>query len=267
MAGPSQTQAYLIFAIGTAGMLFMASAIILFVVFYQKRMLNEQLRRQTMEADYQKKMLAAQIESQEQERTRIAKDLHDDVGLMIQALRITALSHLKDAPDESKKEVQQMASELTESVRKISWNLMPSSLERFGLTSTIEEMCDRLSSHGAPVNFICNGNPCAIAKNNEVSLYRMVQEIVNNALKHAKASHIVVNLVWSDVQLLLSIVDNGVGFDVSKGSATLTKGSGLGLMSLHSRAHLLGAALSIERNVPSGTCVIILLPLKDHVEN
>jgi two-component system, NarL family, sensor kinase len=267
MAGPSQTQAYLIFAIGTAGMLFMASAIILFVVFYQKRMLNEQLRRQTMEADYQRKMLAAQIESQEQERTRIAKDLHDDVGLMIQALRITSLSLLKDAPEESRKEVQEMASDLTESVRKISWNLMPSSLERFGLTSTVEEMCNRLSAHGAPVGFLCEGNPSALAKNNEVLLYRMAQEMVNNSLKHAKASQILVKLIWNDIQLLLSVVDNGIGFDMSTNSTATAKGSGLGLMSLHSRAHLLGATISFERNVPSGTSITILLPLKDHVEN
>jgi two-component system, NarL family, sensor kinase len=265
MAGPSQTQAYLIFAIGTAGMLFMAVAIILFVAFYQKRMLGEQLRRQMMEADYQRKMLQAQMESQEQERARVAKDLHDDVGLMIQALRVTSLSLLKNAPDESKKEIQDMASELTETVRKISWNLMPSSLERFGLTSTVEEMCNRLHARGVPLRFLCQGTPRPLGKKDEIVLYRMAQEMTNNALKHAKASEIIVTLSWSDTDLRLTAVDNGVGFDVLRSGWAAKDGSGLGLMSLRSRADLLGAAVSFEKNVPSGTSIMVQLPLKANV--
>ncbi|MFY8036060.1 MAG: sensor histidine kinase [Cyclobacteriaceae bacterium] len=261
MAGPSETQAYLIFAVGTVAMLFMAGAIIIFVSFYQKRMLNEQLRRQAMEADYQRKLLEAQLESQERERARVSKDLHDDVGLMLQALRTTTLAVIHQAPEEDRQEVQQMVSEITESVRRISWDLMPSSLERFGLTETIDELCTRLNKRGLPVHFSLTGVSQALSKRNEVLLYRMTQEMVNNALKHAKAAAIDVNLQWTEDQLQLQVTDNGVGFELPTSVNYSPIGSGLGLLSLKSRADLLNAQLTFEKNSPSGTRISVKFPI------
>ncbi len=266
MAGPTETQAYLIFAVGTVAMLFMAGAIILFVSFYQKRMLNEQLRRQAMEADYQRKLLEAQLESQERERARVSKDLHDDVGLMLQALRTTTLAVIHQAPEEDRQEVQQMVSEITESVRRISWDLMPSSLERFGLTETIDELCMRLHKRGLPVHFELKGTPVALSKRNEVLLYRMTQETVNNALKHAKASSIDVALLWQTDSLVLQVKDNGVGFELPTSVNYSPIGSGLGLLSLKSRADLLNAQLTFEKNSPSGTVITVNFPIS-HVQN
>ncbi len=261
MAGPTETQAYLIFAVGSLAMLFMAGAIIIFVTFYQKRMLNEQLRRQSMEAEYQRKLLEAQLESQERERARVSKDLHDDVGLMLQALRTTTLAVIHQAPEEDRQEVQQMVSEITESVRRISWDLMPSSLERFGLTETIDEMCMRLHKRGLPVHFELDGAAQPLSKRNEVLLYRMTQEMVNNALKHAKASAIDVKLQWHADKLMLQVKDNGVGFELPTSVNYSPIGSGLGLLSLKSRADLLNAQLTFEKNIPSGTVISVNLPL------
>jgi len=154
-----------VFAIGTAAMLFMAAAIILFVAFYQKRMLQEQLRRQGLEADHQLKMLLSQIKSQENERRRVAKDLHDDVGLMIQALRTTTLAILKDASDDDKNEIQELVTTIDQTVRRICWDLMPSSLERFGLADAIDEMCTRFSTHRkVSVKFFQHGNAITLNK-------------------------------------------------------------------------------------------------------
>lgn len=261
MAGPTETQAYLIFAVGSLAMLFMAGAIIIFVAFYQKRMLNEQLRRQSMEAEYQRKLLEAQLESQERERARVSKDLHDDVGLMLQALRTTTLAVIHQAPEEDRQEVQQMVSEITESVRRISWDLMPSSLERFGLTETIDELCMRLHKRGLPVHFELEGVATSLTKRNEVLLYRMTQEMVNNALKHAKASSIDVKLQWHTDKLMLQVKDNGVGFELPTSVNYSPIGSGLGLLSLKSRADLLYAQLTFEKNSPSGTVISVTLPL------
>jgi signal transduction histidine kinase len=247
-------------------MLFMAGAIIIFVAFYQKRMLNEQLRRQAMEADYQRKLLEAQLESQERERARVSKDLHDDVGLMLQALRTTTLAVIHQAPEEDRQEVQQMVTEITESVRRISWDLMPSSLERFGLTETIDELCMRLHKRGIPVHFELEGAAVALSKRNEVLLYRMTQEMVNNALKHAKASSIDVALRWTKDNLHLQVKDNGIGFELPTSVNYSPIGSGLGLLSLKSRADLLNAPLTFEKNSPSGTMISVNFPIT-HVKD
>ncbi len=266
MAGPSETQAYLIFAIGTAGMLFMAVAIILFVAFYQKRMLREQLRRQQLEADYQRNMMAAQIESQERERARISKDLHDDVGVMMQAMKTTVFAVVRHASEEDRSDIQNMVTEITESVRKICFDLMPPGMETFGITELIDEMCSRLKSSGLPVQAERLGSPTKIDLRDQLQLYRMAKEMVTNALKHAKATSIIVGIHWQHDHLVLQVKDDGVGFKSLPIADSTPLGNGLGLLSLKSRASLLNAQLTFENNLPTGTCISIHYPIS-HAQN
>src|ERR1041385_8301399 len=105
---------YLLLAVGTAVMLIMAGAIVLFILFYQRRMLQEKLKQHQMEIDHQEKSLRLVMESQENERRRIAKDLHDGVQAMMQALRVSVLTVIRDADERDKKEIQEMVNELTE---------------------------------------------------------------------------------------------------------------------------------------------------------
>ena len=172
MAEPASSQVALIFAIGTLGMLFMAGAIIIFLAFYQKRMVQEQLKRKTLEVDYQKKMLEAAIVSQENERKRVSKDLHDDVGMMLMTVRAQVNSLIgKTLSNELATDIRQVVDETHESVRRISWDLMPATLDRFGLTQTVIEMCGRLSgSNSIPVEFLEEGKPVRLDKNQEVLL-------------------------------------------------------------------------------------------------
>ncbi len=258
----------IIFLIGTAAMLFMAAAIILFIVFYQKRVLSEQLKQRALEVQYQQQMLLAQMESQESERKRVAKDLHDDVGLMLQALRATTLAILQQAPDEDRKEVQQMVTEITETVRRICWDLMPTIIESFGLAEAVKEMCQRLSARGTvAVAFSAQGNPSFIKKNKEMLLYRMVQETVGNALKHAKANAIEVKFLWTENRLQINVLDDGIGFDLKSVKARTMRGHGLGLLSLENRASLLPASLTFENDFPQGTYVSVTYPIPPHEQD
>jgi signal transduction histidine kinase len=244
----------ILFLIGTAAMLIMAVVIILFVVFYQKKVLGEQVKQQALEVKYQQQMLMAQMESQEDERRRVAKDLHDDVGLMLQALRTTTLAILQNAPEEDRREVQQMVTEVTETVRRICWDLMPSSLEYFGLTEAVDEMCTRLSSRSQRmVTFSFHGEVSPIEKDKQTLLYRMVQELVGNALKHANATAIEVVFTWTKNQLQINVTDNGIGFDINTVKNRRQPGHGLGLLSLENRSRLLPATLIFENNFPRGT--------------
>ncbi len=266
MAESSNHEVALIFVIGTAGMLLMAFAIILFVSYYQKRMIQEQLKRQTLEVDYQKKMLLAALESQEGERKRVSKDLHDDVGMMLMTVRTQINSVIgKTLSAELATEIRNVVDETHESVRRISWDLMPSTLERFGLEQTVKEMCERLSGKNSiPVDFIEDGPPRSLNMNQQTLLYRIIQESVSNALRHANAQRIQIRFQWDESHLNLSIVDDGNGFDFSQEGRKLKLRNGLGLINLENRVTLLGAQLHYEGNNPSGTLIKLKLPLSHH---
>lgn len=258
----------ILFLIGTAVMLFMATAIILFIVFYQKRVLSEQLKQRAMELSHQQQMLLAQLESQENERKRVAKDLHDDVGLMLQALRTTTLAVLQQAPEEDRQEVQQLVTEVDETVRRICWDLMPTSLEYFGLTEAVDELCQRLSARATvPVIFSFQGTALVLDKNKQTLLYRVVQELVGNALKHACATSVEVKFAWTKTDLQINVLDNGKGFDLAEVRKKSTPGHGLGLLSLENRTSLLPAKLVFENNFPQGTNVSVNYSIADHAEN
>jgi two-component system, NarL family, sensor kinase len=242
--------------------------IVILVMLNQKRVLKEQIKQSCREVNYNKQMLLAQIESQENERTRVAKDLHDDVGLMLQALRTTTLAVLQQAPEEDRKEVQQIVTEVDESVRRICWDLMPSSLQYFGLTEAVDELCHRLSARGiVPVIFSFQGTALTVAKNKQVYLYRIVQELAENALKHAHATSVEVKFTWTKNALQINVLDNGIGFrlsDVKKPSQPLR---GLGLLRLENLANLLPSFLMFENNFPQGTNISVNYLIAPHAEN
>jgi len=268
MPAPNETQVAFIFVVGTFAMLIMAGAIVLFVLFYQKKMIGEQLRRKELEAEYQQKMLRMALESQENERKRVSKDLHDDVGIMLQALKNTVLTIAKDSDEQDKKDIQDMVNEITESVRRISWDLMPSSLERFGLAEAVDELCSRLSHrNNTQVSFSQSGQGTPLDKQQDILLYRIVQEAITNALKHARASSIHVTFGWQSEQLLVEIADDGVGFELPQKEKRTPNQYGLGLYSMENRAALLHGMVAFDRNQPSGTKVQISLPLNGHRKN
>lgn len=255
-------QGYYLIAIGTTGMLLLASAIIIFVVYYQKKMVQEQLKRQALEVDYQKKMMLAELTSRENERARVSKDLHDGVGVMLQVLRTAALTVAAGASQEDKNDIQQHVDEITETIRRISFDLMPADLQKFGIVKTVEELCSRLNKRGiVPITFTQTGVQFSLDQPSELLLYRIIQESVNNALRHAHSSEINIHFTKTDQEMKVSITDNGIGFDFPSLEKGLTQATGLGLSSIQNRANLLGATLTFESNIPAGTTITLVLPL------
>ncbi|MEJ0055240.1 MAG: histidine kinase [Bacteroidota bacterium] len=161
MASDSPNAIPLIFTLATAAMLIMAIAIILFIVFYQKKMLQEQLTRQSMEAEHRQKMMVAEMQSRENERGRLSKEIHDGVGVMLQALRATTFAVAKNASEEDRNELNHQINEITETVRSMAYNLMPPSLEKFGLRETLDEYTTKLNKYnpGIHFNFLQEGSP------------------------------------------------------------------------------------------------------------
>ena len=261
MAGSSEYQVALLVAIGTIGMIFLTVAIISFMIFYQKKMLQEQVNRQQMELRHQTRVMEAVLESQELERKRVAADLHDSIGGMLSAIRMGITTMSRQLPDPLAFEPQKkMLDDTISSVRAISRELMPSTLERFGLVHALRELCDQVHATSLlPVSFKSQGEVDGISPNRQLMIYRIAQELVTNAVKHAKATAIQMQLDISG-QLILVVADNGIGFDPetlkSDGS-----GRGLGLFNIENRVHLLGGTLEYAKFESHGTRITLMVPL------
>lgn len=247
---PSIPQFTLLFYAATAGMLLMALAIVFFAVFYQKRMLENKLKQQQVEAEYQIKMLQATLHSQEIERKKLAAELHDSIGAMLSAIRANVATMEKKGLDEKNLNLSKnLLDDTIFAVRKIGRDLMPLSLQKLGLSSAIKEMCQQYSAaSGIEISFTETGESRKLDDKQSISLFRVLQELVNNAIKHAKTAHIEIDFQWKD-DLLITIKDNGVGFDFEKHKE---KASGLGLFNIENRLLAMSAKYSFENDSSFG---------------
>jgi two-component system, NarL family, sensor kinase len=262
MAQAETAQIYLIIAVAVVAMLLMAGSIILFVLYYQKRMVQEQFKRQQMELDYQKKMMEAALESQENERRRVAGDLHDSIGAMLSTIRVSLLTFARRHKDESESidESKKMLDDTIDSVRRISRDLMPSTLEKFGLAQAVKEMCERFQATSTlPIRYMEEGEVNGFSKKHELMVFRIVQELLNNALKHSQATLINVSLL-SKENLIVIVEDNGVGFNQQEQKADRTSGKGLGLFNIENRARLVNAEIDFTSTVGKGSKIVLTIP-------
>lgn len=259
---PEVTQIYLIIGVAVVAMLLMSGSIILFVLYYQKRMVQEQFKRQQMELEYQKLMTEAALESQENERRRVAADLHDSIGAMLSTIRVSLITFARKnkGEEEGILESKKMLDDTIESVRRISRDLMPSTLEKFGLTQAVKEMCERFQmTTSLPISFEETGVTPFLGKTRELMIFRMVQELLNNALKHAAASAIKVTFENKD-SLLVSVEDNGRGFDADDHKSDKSVSKGLGLFNIKNRARIAGGSVTFNTNMEQGSKIIIEVP-------
>ncbi|MTI41998.1 sensor histidine kinase [Fulvivirga lutimaris] len=245
---------------GTSIFLFISGFVVFFVVFYQKRMLQKKMELQNIEAEYQRNMLQSTIDSQEKERKRIASELHDGVGAMLSAAKLNLGMLLsgaipKEESNEAVDETKAMIDETIETVRRISKDLLPSSLEQFGISQAVEELCEKLSNPSTKISFEHFGDKIDLDVQQELLLYRITQELINNALKHAQASEIKVQLHADPISL--SVVDNGVGFDKELIEGDIKKG--VGLYNIENRVSLLNGELIFDTEIAKGTSITIKL--------
>ena len=252
----------LIFSLLTVGMLILSGSIVLFVVFYQKKMLQEQFKRKQLELDYQQRMMLASMESEENERRRLAGELHDSIGAMLSTIRVGITTLARQIPDpQSVEQPKQLLDETIQSVRKISRDLMPSTLEKFGFAQAVKELCERFhATSQVPIHYTENGELNSFDKNRELMLFRVVQELLNNALKHSQAKEINVILTSESENVIVAVEDNGVGFDVEAVRNSKDSGRGLGLFNIENRARLLNARIDYDTERTAGSKTTLIVP-------
>lgn len=201
------------------------------------------------------------VESQENERKRILSELHDSLGqdlLLIQ--NYTELARRKNQTDSYLRDIAKTASHAIGETRSIIANLRPVELDRLGLRAAVEGMADRLrESSSVDIRCALNALDLDFTDNQMICIYRIFQEGLNNALKHAEAKTICLRSTLKGGKLILEIDDDGRGFEPAGAKRQMNRSS-MGIQSLDERARLLDGRLSITSEINQGTCLKITLP-------
>ncbi len=214
-----------------------------------------------MKSDQQKEILLNTISAQEKERKRIARDLHDEVGAMLSVVKLN-VGQIEKKSDSGKAkilaaETKLYLDEVITQVRRISRDLLPPSLEKLGLSFAIQELANWINKSGEiNIDYWNVGEPLRFDIKKELAVFRIVQEVVNNALKHADARQINVSTRFSNLSLTVVVYDNGRGFDLNEKLAT-----GLGLKNLESRSDILNAKFKLKSIPGKGTTAIFFVNL------
>ncbi len=237
---------------------------IIFLLVRSRYRRNQQLMKREKELSVQEAFIMASIQSQENERKRFAQDLHDGMGQLISALRLSLLSVNKDSSIEQRVEVVNKAegllNDMHREIRSIAFNLMPQTLVQHGLVPALKEMADRINASGQIVVRIDSYEiPARLAEVQEISLYRIIQEWINNVVKYANAKLIEVQLVGHESELAITIEDNGRGFDIK----VLESSAGNGWKNIMSRMNLVKGAIDVDSQPGRrGTTLVLRLPME-----
>ncbi len=209
-----------------------------------------------------RRILSAVIRAEERSRSRYSKELHDGLGPLLSSAKMSLSALSDDASQEEKREIVEnttyVIDEAIRTLREISNNLSPHVLTDFGLKRAVQNFIKRstASSHSVEINFSSNLNQARYDTDVEVIFYRVICELINNSLKHAKCTQIKVSLQKNNFELKLEYMDNGQGFTPSA-----VMDFGMGLSNISSRINSLGGSLNITSSKGNGMTAQIKLKL------
>ena len=211
-----------------------------------------------------RQLLSRLITGQEDERQRIARDLHDHVGQQITALRLRTHHILRNLPADHAlrnelAELDALSAEIDRDVSRLAWELRPPPLNELGLAGALEHFVRRWSSrHGIDAEFRTNGHPERLDPQIETCLFRIAQESLHNVLKHSSATRVVITLGGDRSDIVLSIEDNGIGF--SRDTHHAGQEGGIGLVGMEERATLAHGMLEIDTAPGRGATIVARIP-------
>ena len=231
----------------------------------RSREINKERIEETVKVQSYRSVLI--LEGQEEERKRLSRELHDGVGQMLSAMKLLLESITPTAkPMQGRmNDAKSLTKSIIQEVRRVSFNLTPSSLDDFGLVPAIKKFCDEINSVTKTNIQFLNETKFInrLESHTETNLYRIIQESVNNALKYAKAANITVKFSHSVNILNISIIDDGKGFDYERisGSGHFEK-AGHGVFNMRERASFIGANFKIDTELGKGTQITLSLTLE-----
>lgn len=243
-----------------SGLAFLIALAALVYVYFTNRQ-KEKLRQTQLE--FQEKLLRTTVHIQEAERKRIARDLHDGIGQQLSGLKMgfqrlaEKMREISSVPPQQLQYLDKVLTEASDDVRNLSHQMMPKALQELGLDAAIGDLLEKsLVPAGLTYEFDPHGMEKRLPEDIEVGVYRIVQELLSNILKHANAREVEVALIQKKGQVLLIVEDDGKGFSPeNRGS------SGHGLTNIQSRLQAIGGTVNFESQEGQGTVVTVRVAL------
>ena len=254
----------MVFALSGILLVSMIAGIALFRNFKIKREISRQKEKiqeqriHELEQERQIIALNSTLQGEESERSRLARDLHDGLGGLLSGLKLTLMNMkgnaiiTREAMDLYDHALGLLDTSIKE-LRHVAHNLMPETLFRYGLHQTLSDFCEGITNAGLKVNFAFYGVDKRYDEKLEIASYRIIQELVNNAMKHSGATEIAVQLVSEEERLSITVQDNGKGMDLT----TAEQSSGKGLANIRSRVSSFGGHFDLSSEHGKGTEAII----------
>ena len=247
-------------------LLVVAISIILLVLVYQKRQLQNLREKEQLKVLFEKEILETKLEIQEQTFRNISQEIHDNIGQELSLARLTINMIDQNAPDEAKEKLANssyLIGNAIQNLRNLSRSINADYITELGLTLAIEKELEMIRKTGRfAVRFERPKQPPVLSHQNEVLLFRIFQELMNNILKHSNATEISVDMKDDEDKFVLRVIDNGKGFDTSKLEQQNIEDAGSGFRNMKYRSKMIGAEFSISSEPGKGTIVIISLPHK-----
>jgi len=260
--GKEDDQIILIFIVSAVFVVLLVILLILFLLIYQKRIVTQENRLQKLENERQQVLLKATIEGQERERERLAKDLHDGIGSLLSGLSLNLkFQKNKESPESKQADFLEEACKLVDegikNVRLVSHDLMPTTLENFGLISAMNECCEPVNnSSKIKVKINVVSEIFHLPKDISLGLLRVFQELLQNTIKHSEASQVNTVVEFNTNFIQLDYSDNGKGFDFD-----INNSKGLGIKSMESRIQALEGIFQINKKSKEGFKAHIKVPI------
>lgn len=239
-------------------------ALIITLVYLYKKRQNKHIRQlETIKNDYEKNILSAQLEMQEQTLQHISREIHDNINLGLTLAKLTLTTATPATVVQKAEEATGLITTAIESLTGLSRNISANQVEEEGLMAAVETELQKLNKTGEyETAFSCTGEPVFMDGKKELVIFRIVQEALNNIIKHARAGKIMLLMNYGEKNLDIKITDDGCG--ISNGSATATPaGRGAGLGNMKKRAAMAGGRCEIAPRPGGGTMVNITVPMED----
>ena len=267
---PSVSDFVTVVIFGTVILLALAFFIILFLFLFRQKQLKNQAEKLVISETHQRELLQSQLEIQNQTLRQIAEELHDNIGqlLTVAVMRLNALEDEIADPDtqQSVQQTRDLIRTIIADVRTLSKTLDFDTVQRFGLLPSLTLELERIQRTGRiQTQLITTGDSYPLGEQADIVLLRMAQESLNNALKHAHARNLTVSTNYQSDVFLLTIADDGRGFNVEDTTTRPLDQAGAGLGNLYRRAGMLGGTCTVFSETGTGTRVEIQLPRRSTV--